>query len=222
MEPLSRQKSLELQRGLFLVEYESAEDESHPPRVMVSVEPGTSGIRFVLPPDVDEPVLWSPGACLVVEAERGGRLRIAVEPSEPNGSVAAQIQLAALSNDPAGAQAVQDLDLSGFRLLGHVAGIGDVFADPEQWIAGPMALSRIEGIALQWPEMPRDFGPRYAVKISAGSRPPPPSPSPPAPMRAPAGAPCRWSAPRWKSPAPAPVAISSWSTLFFSARRRCG
>jgi hypothetical protein len=117
---------------LLLVKYESAEDESQPPRVMVSLEPRTSGIRLVLPPDVDESVLWSPGACLVVKAERGGRLRIAVEPSEPNGSVAAQVQLTALSNDPAGAQAVQDLDLSGFRVLGHVAGIGDVLADPEQ------------------------------------------------------------------------------------------
>jgi hypothetical protein len=33
-----------------------------------------------------------------------------------------------------------------------------------------MAPSRIEGIALQWPEMPRDFGLRYAVKIG-GQRP---------------------------------------------------
>jgi hypothetical protein len=174
MESASRHKTLDIQRGLFLVRYESAEDDARPPRVTVSRDPGSGGIDFILPPDADEPVLWSPGASLVVKAERAGRLRVAVEPSAPDGSVAAKIQLTALSDDPGGARAMRDLvgdlDLSGFRVLGHVAGIGDVFADPEEWIGGPMAPSRIEGFALQWPQIPRDVGLRYSVRVG-GQRP---------------------------------------------------
>jgi hypothetical protein len=57
--------------------------------------------------------------------------------------------------------------LDGLRLLGHVAGIGDVSVDANEWIAGPTAPSRIEGICIQWPTKPRDLDIRYAVKTPA-------------------------------------------------------
>ena len=171
MQP-AQQKFLDIQRGLFLFKYESADDRANPPKVSVSPGPGSRDIDLILAPDADEPVLWSPGACLVVRSERPGRLRVVVEPTVRNGSVAAKVQLVVLAHDPAGVRtrATQELDLSGFRLVGHVAGIGDVFASPEEWIAGPTAPSRIEGIAVQWSEMPEDFVLRYAVRIG-GQRP---------------------------------------------------
>ena len=62
------------------------------------------------------------------------------------------------------------LDLSNFRVLGHVAGQGDVVVDANNWIAGPLAPSRIEGIAVQWPDKLPDLLLRYSVAV-AGPRP---------------------------------------------------
>jgi hypothetical protein len=166
------QKSLDIQRGLFLIRYESAENVAHPPTVTISVDAGARDVDLVLHPDADDPVLWSPGASLIVKAQRSARLWVAVEPSEPNGSIAAKVQLTTLSNDPAGTARPPEpaaLDLSGFNLLGHVAGIGDVSAGPGKWIAGPAAPSRIEGIAIQWPAA-EQVGLCYAVRIG-GQRP---------------------------------------------------
>jgi hypothetical protein len=53
------------------------------------------------------------------------------------------------------------------RLLAHVAGIGDVVVGPNEWVAGPATPSRIEGLALQWPQKPDDLDLRYAVKSAA-------------------------------------------------------
>jgi hypothetical protein len=183
MESISRHKTLDLQRGLFLVKYEAA-DSRQPPTVTLSIDPDSeSEVDIILPPTVEDATLWSPGACLVARcAKGGGRLRVAVTPSEPNGSTAARIQVIPLLNDPTQmhtnqpaktpnrSKAAAALDLSGFRLVGHVAGIGDVFASAESWIAGPMAPSRIEGLLIEWPAKPGNLDFSYAVRVG-GPRP---------------------------------------------------
>src|SRR5262245_44384395 len=161
-------KSLEIQQGLFIVRYDSADDPAQPPRVVISTD--SKGIRFVLPPGVDEPVLWSPGACLVVLAHRSSRLEVAVSPAQPSGSVGARIKLVPLSNVPAARRdesgsAVERLDASRIQLRGHIAGIGDKVVRFGEWIAGPASPSRIEGIAIEWPNKPRGVDLRYAVRI---------------------------------------------------------
>jgi hypothetical protein len=161
-------KSLEIQQGLFVVRYDSADDPVQPPRVVVSTD--SKSVRFVLPPGVDEPVLWSPGACLVVLANRSGRLEVAVSPAQPNGSVAARVKLVPLSNNPAAVReesgaSAERLDASRIQLLGHVAGIGDKVVRFGEWIAGPASPSRIEGIKIEWPDKPRGVDLRYAVRI---------------------------------------------------------
>jgi hypothetical protein len=161
-------KSLEIQQGLFIIRYDSADDPFQPPRVMVST--GSKSVRFVLPPGVDEPVLWSPGACLVVLAHHGGRVDVAVSPAQPNGSVGARIKLVPLSNDPAAAReeasaSLEQFDASRIQLLGHVAGVGDKVVRFGEWIAGPASPSRIEGIKIEWPDKPRGVDLRYAVRI---------------------------------------------------------
>jgi hypothetical protein len=163
-----RTKSLEIQQGLFIIRYESADDPAQPPRVLVSTE--SKSVRLVLPPGADEPVLWSPGACLVVLANRAGRLEVAVSPAQPNGSVGARIKLVPLSVDPAAAREESDVsaepfDATRIQLLGHVAGVGDKVVRFGEWIAGPASPSRIEGIAIEWPNKPRGVDLRYAVRI---------------------------------------------------------
>ena len=174
MELHSQQKTFDVERGLFLIKYESSENTRNPPVVRISPEEGSeSSIELIIPPDADNAVLWSPGASLAARAVQNARLRVVVSASEPGGSTAARIQIHVLDLDPVGMRQRDysaPLDLSGFRVLGHVAGRGDVLVDAETWIAGPLAPSRIEGFAIQWPEKVPDLIVRYSVTVG-GQRP---------------------------------------------------
>src|SRR5262249_26083663 len=48
----------------------------------------------------------------------------------------------------------------------HVASIGDVVVNANEWLAGPAAPSRIEGISIEWPGKPEDVDIRYSVKTA--------------------------------------------------------
>jgi len=170
----SQEKTLDVQRGLFLVKYDSSESANRPPRVSVAPDAESeNALELILSPDSVDATLWSPGASLVVRAVDRGRLKVVVEPAEPNGSTAARVSIAVLSDDPLGAResglSPAALDLSNFRVLGHVAGIGDVTVSADDWVGGPLAPSRIEGMAIQWPDKPRDIDLRYAVTVGGPS-----------------------------------------------------
>lgn len=60
--------------------------------------------------------------------------------------------------------------LDDFRLLGHLAGRGDVIVEMNEWIGGPEVPCRIEGIAVAWPKRPGGLDIRYAVTLG-GPRP---------------------------------------------------
>ena len=175
---LGQKKTVDLDRGIFIVRYSSAEDEAFPPKVKISVAPGSdANISAIRHPDEPEAVLWQPGSGLVVQAHDAGQLLVEVTPTRVKGSAAATVKIELLTqgkpaveigtsndrepreNTALVAQLVQDL-----RLLGHVAGRGDVAVGANEWIAGPSAPSRIEGIAIDWSGKPRDLTIRYAVK----------------------------------------------------------
>src|SRR5947199_361895 len=102
MEQSPEEKTVEVQRGMYLIQYESADDDVHPPKVTISLDRADREISLISSPDFEEGVLWSPGACLVARAAQSGLLRIMVSPSISNGSRAAQVQLIRLSSDPSG------------------------------------------------------------------------------------------------------------------------
>ena len=97
-----------------------------------------------------------------------------VIPSVADGSTVATVRLEALNPGEASLASVYDdagrndatIGFRDIRMLGHVAGIGDVVVPPNEWIAGPAAPSRIEGIAVEWPERPGTLDLRYAVRSS--------------------------------------------------------
>ncbi len=168
-----QQKILDVQRGLFLIKYETSETSREPPTVRISADEGSeNAIELILAPDANDAVLWSPGASLVARAVRSGRLRVVVAPAQPNGSTAARIQVVSLSQDPGAARELsrEPVDVSGYRVLGHVAGRGDIVVDADNWIAGPQAPTRIEGFAIQWPNKRHDLSLRYGVTVG-GPRP---------------------------------------------------
>jgi hypothetical protein len=166
---MGQQKVVDLDRGLFCIQYKSAEDEVSPPKFVVSPSPGDERkVEFILHPDADQAVLWQPGASLIVRTSSPAQLHVQVVPLRPSGSRAASVKFESLTQGTPTqshrGRKHQDLETDSLRLLGHVAGIGDVVVGPNEWLAGPATPSRIEGIALEWPEKPDELDVRYAVK----------------------------------------------------------
>jgi hypothetical protein len=166
-----QRKTIEIDRGLFLVRYSTAEDAARPPRITVSTEtPHKRSTYLVTHPDEEKATLRGPGACFVVRALKPSRLVIEVMPSLGGDSTAASVRVETLSqggqvedSPPQEREAVRSLDLDSFSLVGHVAGIGDVRVNPGTWLAGPSAPSRIEGISIEWPAKPSGLDLRYSV-----------------------------------------------------------
>jgi hypothetical protein len=175
MERNRQRQTVNIARGLFLVRYAAAEDQVQPPTIKLSPDPALNkDIGFLLHPDQNEAVLWQPDSCLVVRALAPGKLSVEVTPTRDRGSAAATVRIEPLSQGTPssvapptnGSRKTLSCDLSGLRILGHVAGIGDHFVKINEWIAGPIAPSRIEGISVDWPDKPDDLEIRYAVKTT--------------------------------------------------------
>jgi hypothetical protein len=176
MNGLEHQKTVDLDRGLFLVNYKSAEDSSAPPKVVLSAMGARDRtIEFILHPDATEPSLWRPDSALVVRVNAPACLQVEVLPTRAGGSRAATIAIEPIQSGQLASVArslehnremAHDLNTDAFKLLAHVAGIGDVAVGPNAWIAGPAAPSRIEGLALDWPDKPADLDIRYAVELA--------------------------------------------------------
>jgi hypothetical protein len=164
-------RQVDVERGLLLVRYTTADDENRPPIVKIAVNPkDQKNIELLLSPDDQEAVLWKPGCCLVVRASKPGRLVVEVIAVDAGGSTAATVKLETLTQrdvppairPEAGALIKSDR----LSILGHVAGFGDVVVHENEWIAGPDAPARIEGLAIGWPGKPDNMELRYAVKLA--------------------------------------------------------
>ena len=170
-----QQKKLSLDRGLFFINYKSADDSVSPPRVIVAPAQGHERrMEIILHPDATEPTLYSPNSGLVVRINTPATLQVQVRPTRPGGSRSAivrveQIQAGRIP-DAAGPDNGVGLHVAteGLKVLGHVAGRGDIVVGPNAWIAGPAAPSRVEGVALEWPDKPASVDIRYAVQLANG------------------------------------------------------
>jgi hypothetical protein len=172
MERTKQSKVVEVDKGLLLVRYATADHESRPPKIHIVVNPKhQKNIELVLSPDHRDAVLWQPGSCLVVRASKPGQIFVEVVALEKGGSTAATVKIETLSQGEAAPttrrrSSATDVDFSRMSLLGHVAGSGDVFARADEWIAGPDAPARIEGLSIDWPGKPDDLDIRYSVKLA--------------------------------------------------------
>jgi hypothetical protein len=126
-------------------------------RLLVEVTPARSGGSIAANLKVERLSLGEPTAVSsalppmtwpVKAADGGGRGRASILPAARSDTTAQTSH-----------------DLAGLSVLGHVAGIGDVVAGANEWIAGPSAPSRIEGIAVEWPGKPEQLDLRYSVRL---------------------------------------------------------
>jgi hypothetical protein len=179
MNDAEQQKKLNLNRGLFFINYRSAEDSLSPPRVTVSPAEGhEQRMEIILHPDATEPILWEPNSGLVVRVNTPGTLQVQIQPRTPAGSRAAIVRVEPIKIGPTPVTVqsngmglhtdLTDVATESLKILGHVAGRGDVVAGPNAWIAGPTAPSRVEGMALEWPDKPAGLDIRYAVRFANG------------------------------------------------------
>lgn len=170
-----QQKMLSLDRGLFFINYKSAEDSVSPPRVIVAPAQGHERrMEIILHPDATEPTLCKPDSGLVVRVNTPATLQVQVRAMRPGGSRSAivrveQIQPGRIPDAPDSGNGMGlHVATEGLKVLGHVAGRGDIIVGPNAWIAGPAAPSRVEGVALEWPDKPSSVEIRYAVQLANG------------------------------------------------------
>jgi hypothetical protein len=178
MNNAEQRKMASLDRGLFFINYKSADDSFSPPHVTVAPAEGHERrMEIILHPDATEPTLREPNSGLVVRVNTPGTLQVRVQPRSPGGSQAALVRIepihpGRMSFTSAGQSNGMGLRsqaaTEGLTLLGHVAGRGDVVVGPNAWIAGPTAPSRVEGVALEWPDKPAGVDIRYAVQFANG------------------------------------------------------
>lgn len=171
MQRSGQTKAVDVEKGLLLVRYATADGGGRPPRVEVVVNPKhRRNVELVLSPEQSEPVLWQPGASLIVRATKPGQLFVEVIPSEVGGSSAATVKLETLTQGEPDAtgwlRTATEAGLGGLSILGHVAGVGDVYVRPDEWIAGPEAPARIEGLSIDWPDKPESVDVSYSVKLA--------------------------------------------------------
>jgi hypothetical protein len=175
MNETEQKKTLNLDRGLFFINYKSAEDSVSPPRVIVAPAQGHERrMEIILHPDATEPTLCTPNSGLVVRINTPATLQVQVRPTRPQGSRSAivrveQIQAGRIPDvaNPGSAMGPH-IATDGLKVLGHVAGRGDIVVGPNAWIAGPDAPSRVEGVALEWPDKPTSVDICYAVQLANG------------------------------------------------------
>src|SRR5882757_4079207 len=124
MQRTKQSKVVNVERGLLLVRYATADDESRPPQVRVLVNPKyQKNLELVLSPDHNDAVLWRPGSCLVVRASKPGQLFVEVVPIDNEGSTAATVQIETLSQGEVATtirrRSTAEVDLDRLSLLGH-------------------------------------------------------------------------------------------------------
>lgn len=175
MNEAEQQKVLSLDRGLFFINYKSAEDSVSPPRVIVAPANGHERhMEIILHPDATEPTLYKPNSGLVVRVNTPATLEVQVQPARPGGSRSAIVRVEQIQAGriPAAMDSASGpgphAATEGLKVLGHVAGRGDIVVGPNAWIAGPDAPSRVEGVALEWPDKPLSVDIRYAVQLANG------------------------------------------------------
>jgi hypothetical protein len=178
MNNAEQQKMASLDRGLFFINYKSADDSLSPPHVTVAPAEGHERrMEIILHPDATEPTLREPNSGLVVRVNTPGALHVRVQPRRPGGSRAAVVSIEPIhagrmsvtsAGQSNGIRLHTQVATEGLTLLGHVAGRGDIIVGPNAWIAGPTAPSRVEGVALEWPDKPAGVDIRYAVQFANG------------------------------------------------------
>jgi len=163
-----REKVVSLERGLYIVRYESANDTFSPPTLSIEVP---ACVTPVLHPDQQSKDLSKPGSALVLRVLDTCNISLVLRAQMAGGSLKATLKVERLCAQEDGnaaatalpAAALIDERRRGLRVIGHVARIGDIEVGPDEWIAGPSAPGPIEGLVILTDNRLVSLGIRYAA-----------------------------------------------------------
>jgi hypothetical protein len=168
--------------GLYMLKYASAPSQSLLPLIFAS--PSTQSARSisVLPIPGAPDFLQCPGDWLLVRAQKPGSLDLIVRESDSGGSLEAEVRLERVVSadakpqiEAAGRAAKREVrsrasETPMVEMMAHIAHIGDITVAAGEWICGPDLPLPIEGVQLDWANMPSDVSLGYAVSIARRAR----------------------------------------------------
>jgi len=152
---------LSVERGLYTLTYRWEPifglPGAMPPIATVAPGPGSENdIRVVSAPGDEPGILDAPGKGLVVVAERDGLLALTMRAAAPGGTVTANLDLRKVEAArpvlaPATDAKREELPagIAEFLVCAHVSMRGDVAAYRGDWLCGPKAPGRIEGMEVR-------------------------------------------------------------------------
>ena len=187
----AQKKIIDVDRGIFIIRYSAAQDESYPRKSESRLRLKTTKIKILSRSYIrtrKNPFFGSPVPGAGCPRSEPDLLTVEVIPTSQKGSIAATVRVEQLTQGEPALE-ITDADnwnngwetstsqpraAGAFRVLGHVAGRGDLYVNANEWIGGPAAPMRIEGLAIEWPQKPEGLAVRYSVKMPKG----PPSSGP--------------------------------------------
>jgi hypothetical protein len=159
---LEREATVDVSRGLFVLRYSSgAASGSSPVAVVRPAAESLAFVEVISAPGVAAGFLSFPGECLVVRAEKAGRLLVKIMRQSADASMEASFRLEPLvadsraaanvpPSDPSQAASVATMDVAAqLKLLAHVSRRGDVEVSAGEWAAGPQSPAAIEGLEIR-------------------------------------------------------------------------
>lgn len=170
---------IELNPGLALIRYASDRPSDYNAVIEVEIP---AGVSAVFDPTCRGPVLERPGQCAVIRCDQSTEIRLWPRTSRAGEQVRGSVTVEYLTKGVAASQPVMaglgGADMNrfsqsaqaetrpagqgiegrfasdGLRLIGHLAYKGDTVATGGQWLGGPEAPARIEGVTVNWPQCP--------------------------------------------------------------------
>jgi hypothetical protein len=155
---LEREATVDVGRGLFVLRYVSGTPSGASPVAMARPAPASMAyIEVISAPGVAAGFLSFPGECLVVRAEKAGRLLVKIMRQSIDASMDAVFRLEPLGGD----RAEPNFSLSDehhrasfevatkFKLIAHVSRRGDVEVGAGEWAAGPRSPAPVEGLEIR-------------------------------------------------------------------------
>jgi hypothetical protein len=185
-EKFDRDSTLFVGRGLYVLRYEKGGAGRDAPIAYVSAAGGCENVLDVFSaPGTQQGRLDGPGDALIVRASDTASLRIGVRRKSPDGSLEAALRLESVGNLGASAPAPEararvaetERATDGAMFVAHASRRGDVAVRSGQWVGGPDAPVKIEGLEFLETGLPeieieaQTIGPGPGASWTAWTRP---------------------------------------------------
>lgn len=161
---------LDLEAGLILLRHVALRNGHHDAVITLDVPPGDADfVDLLYDPSVTAEALLAPNQCVVIRCRRRAKIVVSARNNHgghPKGSVKLEY-LTRYRRAGSAAVPLRGEPLDSLQVTAHLGHRGDLAFANGAWIGGPDAPSRIEGLTLDWPDIPPDLIIRYGNPTGA-------------------------------------------------------